>query len=546
MADLQTIIAQNFPQAKTETVNGQLTVTVADSDWHNLAETLRNLPETPFDYLVTIAGMDWPDGSLGCVYQLMSSNDSAGNIVAVKVATTDRDKPMLHSVADVWRVATLLEREVYDFFGIIFIGNPDMRRLFLSIDWVGYPLRKDYDANPDINPVTTKSERQSDFTQTYVETEDGKVERREVRVFDEDDFVVNIGPQHPATHGVLRFRTAIDGEEVKKIDVYMGYIHRGIEKLAENLTYPQTLHFMDRMDYFSAHNYHHGLCMTYEKAAGIEISRRAQVIRVMMDELSRIASHMLFMGTFCMDLGATTMLFYTLRVREQILDIMEKTCGARMTFNYDCIGGVMQDLAPDFVSDVHALLDVIPANIKEYNKIFTGNIIARNRMEKVGILSREDAIAYGVTGPSGRASGWACDIRKWRPYSIYGELDFDEVTATEGDAMARFKCRLAEVEQSARILAQLVDNIPEGEYCVKVPKVLKLPVGQWFTLVEGCRGAFGVYLESDGSTKPYRLKLVPPCLPQAGVVDHISRGYKIADIITIGGSLDYIIPDMDR
>lgn len=546
MADLQTIIAQNFPQAKTETVNGQLTVTVADSDWHNLAETLRNLPETPFDYLVTIAGMDWPDGSLGCVYQLMSSKDSAGNIVAVKVATTDRDKPMLHSVADVWRVATLLEREVYDFFGIIFIGNPDMRRLFLSIDWVGYPLRKDYDANPDLNPVTTKSERQSDFTQTYVETEDGKVERREVRVFDEDDFVVNIGPQHPATHGVLRFRTAIDGEEVKKIDVYMGYIHRGIEKLAENLTYPQTLHFMDRMDYFSAHNYHHGLCMTYEKAAGIEISRRAQVIRVMMDELSRIASHMLFMGTFCMDLGATTMLFYTLRVREQILDIMEKTCGARMTFNYDCIGGVMQDLAPDFVSDVHALLDVIPANIKEYNKIFTGNIIARNRMEKVGILSREDAIAYGVTGPSGRASGWACDIRKWRPYSIYGELDFDEVTATEGDAMARFKCRLAEVEQSARILAQLVDNIPEGEYCVKVPKVLKLPVGQWFTLVEGCRGAFGVYLESDGSTKPYRLKLVPPCLPQAGVVDHISRGHKIADIITIGGSLDYIIPDMDR
>ncbi len=546
MADLQTIIAQNFPQAKTETVNGQLTVTVADSDWHNLAETLRNLPETPFDYLVTIAGMDWPDGSLGCVYQLMSSKDSAGNIVAVKVATTDRDKPMLHSVADVWRVATLLEREVYDFFGIIFIGNPDMRRLFLSIDWVGYPLRKDYDANPDLNPVTTKSERQSDFTQTYVETEDGKVERREVRVFDEDDFVVNIGPQHPATHGVLRFRTAIDGEEVKKIDVYMGYIHRGIEKLAENMTYPQTLHFMDRMDYFSAHNYHHGLCMTYEKAAGIEISRRAQVIRVMMDELSRIASHMLFMGTFCMDLGATTMLFYTLRVREQILDIMEKTCGARMTFNYDCIGGVMQDLAPDFVSDVHALLDVIPANIKEYNKIFTGNIIARNRMEKVGILSREDAIAYGVTGPSGRASGWACDIRKWRPYSIYGELDFDEVTATEGDAMARFKCRLAEVEQSARILAQLVDNIPEGEYCVKVPKVLKLPVGQWFTLVEGCRGAFGVYLESDGSTKPYRLKLVPPCLPQAGVVDHISRGHKIADIITIGGSLDYIIPDMDR
>lgn len=546
MADLQTIIAQKFPQAKIETVSGQLTVTVADSDWHSLAETLRNLPETPQDYLVTIAGMDWPDGSLGCVYQLMSSKDPKGNILAVKVATTDREKPMLHSVADLWRVATLLEREVYDFFGIIFIGNPDLRRLFLNIDWVGYPLRKDYDANPELNPVSIKNERQSDFTQTYVENAEGKVERKEVRVFDEDDFVINIGPQHPSTHGVLRFRTALDGEEVKKIDVYMGYIHRGIEKLCENLTFQQTLHFMDRMDYFSAHNYHHGLCITYEKAMGIEISRRAQVIRVMMDELSRIASHCLFMGTFCMDLGATTMLFYTLRVREQVLDIMEKTCGARMTFNYDCIGGVMQDLAPDFVQDVHALLDVIPANIKEYKKIFTGNIIARNRMEGVGVLSKEDAISYGVTGPSGRASGWACDIRKWRPYSIYSELDFDEVIATEGDAMARFNCRLEEITQSAKILAQLVDNIPEGEYCVKVPKVIKLPVGQWFTVVEGCRGVFGVYLQSDGSTKPYRLKLVPPCLPQAGVVDHITRGQKIADIITIGGSMDYIIPDMDR
>ena len=547
MADLQTIIAQKFPQAKTETLNGQFTVTVDDKDWHSMARTLRDLEDTPQDYLVTIVGMDWPDGSLGCVYEMMSSKDPEGKVLAVRVAATgDRKKPMLHSVADIWAVATLLEREVYDFFGIIFIGNPDMRRLFLNIDWVGYPLRKDYDANPDINPVSTKNERQSDFTDTWVENADGKVEHKEVRIFEPDDFVVNIGPQHPATHGVLRFRTALDGEEIKKIDVYMGYIHRGIEKLDESLTYPQTLPFMDRMDYFSAHNYHHGLCMLYEKAAGIEISRRAQVIRVMMDELSRIASHCLFMGTYCMDLGATTMLFYTLRVREQILDIMEKTCGARMTFNYDCIGGVMQDLAPDFVSDVHALLDVLPANIKEYNKIFTGNVIARNRMEGVGVLSREDAISYGVTGPSGRASGFACDVRKWVPYSIYNELEFDEVIATEGDAMARFKCRLAEIEQSARILAQLVDNIPEGEFCVKVPKVLKIPAGSWFTMVEGCRGILGIYLESDGSTKPYRLKMAPPCLTQAGVVDHITRGQKIADLITIGGSMDYIVPDMDR
>lgn len=540
MAEIQQQIAKLFPEAAFEQ-GDKLQITIPDAQWHKMALTLRDVLK--MDYLVTIVGMDWQT-SMGAIYYLMST--ATNEEVAVRVQTTDREKPMLHSVSDVWTIAEIYEREVYDFFGSIFIGNQDMRRLFLNIDWKGFPLRKDYDADPEINPVSIENERQTDFTDVYTEGADGKVVKGQRRIFQEDDFVVNIGPQHPATHGVLRFRTAIDGETIKKIDIYLGYIHRGVEKLCENLTYPQTLHFMDRLDYFSAHNYHHGLCMTIEKAAGIEISRRAQVIRVMMDELSRIASHCLFIGTYCMDLGATTMLFYTLRVREQILDIMEKTCGARMTFNYDCIGGVMQDLHPDFVKDVKALLEVLPANIKEYNKIFTGNVIARKRLEGVGVLSREDAIDRGVTGPSGRASGWACDMRKLRPYSIYSELDFDEIVLTEGDSMARFKARMLEMEQSARILAQLVDNIPDGEYLVKVPKVLKLPVGNWFTMVEGCRGVFGIYLESDGSTKPYRLKIAPPCLPLAAVVDHITEGTKIADLISIGGSLDYIVPDIDR
>ena len=545
MANITDIIAGLFPGISVDTPEKSApVVTVDDSKWHEVAAALRDTKGLQMDYLVTIVGMDWPEG-LGCMYYLMSS--VTNEIVGVKVlAIGDREQPSITSVADIWKVATLYEREVYDFFGIVFVGNPDMRRLFLSIDWKGYPLRKDYDANPDLNPVSIESERQSDFTSTYSRNADGTLAKEDVRVFQPEDFVVNIGPQHPATHGVLRFRTAIDGEEIKKIYVYMGYIHRGVEKLCEGLTYPQTLHFMDRLDYFSAHNYHHALCLLIEKAAGIEISRRAQVIRVMMDELSRIASHCLFVGTFCMDLGATTMLFYTLRVREQILDIMEKTCGARMTFNYDCIGGVMADLHPDFVKDVKELLAVIPRNVKEYNDLFTGNVVARNRLSGVGILSREDAIGYGVTGPSGRASGWACDMRKLQPYSIYSELQFDEVVATEGDSMARFKCRLDEILQSARILEQLVDNIPDGEYLVKVPKVLKLPQGAWFQVTEGCRGAFGLYLESDGSTKPYRLKIAPPCLPQAAVVDHITRGYKIADLITIGGSMDYIVPDIDR
>ncbi len=543
MANITEKLSKLFPQATIEGENTPV-MTVPAAQWHDVARTLRDNVELKFDYLVTIVGMDWTE-NLGCIYYLMSTD--ADIIIGVKVlAEGERSMPVLPSVADLWNVAVTYEREVYDFFGIVFLNNPDMRRLFLNIDWKGFPLRKDYDEDPALNPVSTESERQTDFTDVYTRSDDGKIVKTPRRIFEKEEFVVNIGPQHPATHGVLRFRTAVDGETIKKIDVYCGYIHRGIEKLCETLTYPQTLHFMDRMDYFSAQNYHHALCMLYEKAAGIEISRRAQVIRVMMDELSRIASHCLFIGTYCMDLGATTMLFYTLRVREQILDIMEKTCGARMTFNYDCIGGVMQDLAPDFQDDVKALLKVLPANLKEYNDIFTGNVIARNRLEGVGHLTREDAISYGITGPSGRASGWACDMRKLQPYSIYPELDFEEVVMTEGDSMARFKCRMKEIEESAKILEQLVDNIPDGEYCVKVPKMLKLPAGSWFQVTEGCRGAFGIYLESDGSTKPYRLKLATPCLPQACVVDHITRGQKIADLITIGGSLDYIVPDIDR
>ncbi|WP_289870417.1 NADH-quinone oxidoreductase subunit C [uncultured Duncaniella sp.] len=544
MSNIREKILSVLPEAVIE--DGDIMrVTVPDAKWHDFAKTLRDDSDLAFDFLVTIVGMDWKENGMGCIYYLTSTKHNTH--ISVKVmATGDREQPLIHSIHDLWAIATIFEREVYDFFGIIFINNPDMRRLFLNIDWKGYPLRKDYNDDPAINPVSIENERQTDFTDVWTEDAEGKVVKHERRIFKPEDFVVNIGPQHPATHGVLRFRTAVDGEIIKKIDIYLGYIHRGVEKICERLTYPQTLHFMDRLDYFSAHPYHHCLCMAIEEAAGIEISRRAQVIRVLMDELSRIASHCLFIGTYCMDLGATTMLFYTLRVREQILDIMEKTCGARMTFNYDCIGGVMQDLHPDFVKDVHALLDVLPANIKEYNKIFTGNVIAKNRMENVGVLTRHDAISWAVTGPNGRGSGWACDVRKCEPYSIYSELEFDEVVRTEGDSMARFKVRMDEMVQSARIIEQLIDNIPEGDYCVKVPKVIKLPAGNWFKMVEGCRGTFGVYIESDGTANPYRLKLATPCLPAAAVVDHITDGQKIADLITIGGSLDYIVPDIDR
>lgn len=539
MVNIQEIIGKVCPEAVFEENEVALAV-VPDAKWHTVAETLK---KAGYDWLACVVGEDWGD-ALGCTYYIKSTSDYS--MVSVKVTTTDRENPMLHSVYDVWKIARLEEREVYDFYGIKFINHPDMRRLYLRNDWVGFPLRKDYDENPEINPIRLYHEKTDDTTVTYVEDAEGNVTEKTATIFSPEEFVVNIGPQHPATHGVLRFRTSLDGEEVKKIDLYCGYIHRGMEKLCEKLTYPQTIHFYDRMDYFSALPNEHCVCACIEKALGIEVPRRAQVIRVMVDELSRIASHLLFFGTYCMDLGATTALFYGMRERETILDILEATTGARMSFNYNTIGGVRADLYPTFQEKVKEFLAIMPERLKEYHQLVTGNIIFQNRLKGVGVLSKEDAVDYGVAGPSGRASGWACDLRKTNPYSIYSELDFEQVVLDGCDSFDRYLVRLKEIEQSCKILEQLVDNIPEGDYCAKVPKIIKLPEGHWYQEVEACRGIFGVYIDSKGEKSPYRMKVNGTCLRLAGVVDHLTRGEKIADLITIGGSLDYVVPEIDR
>lgn len=539
MVNIQEIIGKVCPEAVFEENEVALAV-VPDAKWHTVAETLK---KAGYDWLACVVGEDWGD-ALGCTYYIKSTSDYS--MVSVKVTTTDRENPMLHSVYDVWEIARLEEREVYDFYGIKFINHPDMRRLYLRNDWVGFPLRKDYDENPEINPIRLYHEKTDDTTVTYVEDAEGNVTEKTATIFSPEEFVVNIGPQHPATHGVLRFRTSLDGEEVKKIDLYCGYIHRGMEKLCEKLTYPQTIHFYDRMDYFSALPNEHCVCACIEKALGIEVPRRAQVIRVMVDELSRIASHLLFFGTYCMDLGATTALFYGMRERETILDILEATTGARMSFNYNTIGGVRADLYPTFQEKVKEFLAIMPERLKEYHQLVTGNIIFQIRLKGVGVLSKEDAVNYGVAGPSGRASGWACDLRKTNPYSIYSELDFEQVVLDGCDSFDRYLVRLKEIEQSCKILEQLVDNIPEGDYCAKVPKIIKLPEGHWYQEVEACRGIFGVYIDSKGEKSPYRMKINGTCLRLAGVVDHLTRGEKIADLITIGGSLDYVVPEIDR
>lgn len=521
---------------------GEPVITLKVDDFRRVAEMLRADKEAPMDYLRDIVGMDWGEKGLGALYYLESSQTYER--VALKISTLDRENAFLPSVCDLWKTAEIKEREVFDFFGIRFLNNPDMRRLFLREDWKGYPLRKDYDMNS--NPLNMENEENADVTDEYFLKPDGTICGRKNIVFDQKDFVVNIGPQHPSTHGVLRLRTSLEGETICKVDPICGYIHRGIEKMNESLTYPQTLALTDRLDYLSAHQNRHALCMCIEQAMGLEIPERVQYIRTIMDELQRIDSHLLFYSCLVMDMGGLTPFFYGFREREMILDIFEETTGGRLIQNYNVIGGVQADLHPDFQKKVKEFIVHLRSVIKDYHDIFTGNVIATTRLKGVGLLSKEDAISLGATGGTGRASGWANDVRKHHPYAMYDKVDFKEILYTEGDSFARYMVRMDEIMESCHIIEQLIDNIPEGEFRVKTKPIIKLPEGNYSASVETSRGEFDVFLESHGDKSPYRLHYRSTGLPLVHALDTVCRGNKIADLIAIGGTLDYVIPDIDR
>lgn len=368
----------------------------------------------------------------------------------------------------------------------------------------------------------------------------------EIATTTEGDLVINVGPQHPATHGVLHLVITLNGETIKKVEPHLGYIHRSIEKMCESLTYRQFIYVTSRMDYLSAHINNHACALCVEKGLQVEVPARAQVIRVLMDELTRIASHQLWWGAMAMDLGAFTPFFHAFRERETINDIMEETCGARLTMNYIVPGGVMADLHPNFQQRVKSFLQLYKQKVSEYDDLVTNNIIFQNRMKNVGYISPEDALSFGCTGPTARGSGVSCDVRKWAPYEIYDKLDFHEVLETGGDSFARYLVRVKEMNQSIRIVEQLIDQIPEGEYQAKTKAVLKLPKGEFFTSVETARGELGVYIVSEGGTTPYRIKFRSPGFSNLSILDHMIRGGKIGDLVAAMGTLDLVIPDIDR
>lgn len=363
---------------------------------------------------------------------------------------------------------------------------------------------------------------------------------------EEQEFSINMGPQHPSTHGVLRMVLKLKGETVKEVKPQLGYIHRGVEKMCEKLTYPQIIHLTDRLDYLSAHILNEAVCLTVENALEVEVPERVKYIRTIMDELNRLASHQLWWCAFGMDLGALTTFFYGLRDREKILDIFEETCGARLLLSYNVPGGLMNDIHPNFQKRVKDFIVYFKKKIPEYDALLTGNPIMQERTKGVGLLTKEQAIAFGVTGPSGRGSGFSCDVRKHNPYSAYSKVNFNEILYTEGDTFARYKVRIDEMWESLSIIEQLIDNIPEGDYAAKMKAVIKLPAGEYYTRVEAARGEFGVYVVSDGNKSPYRMKFRSPNFSNLAAIDTMASGQKIADLIAIGGSMDFVIPDMDR
>ncbi|MEN6602004.1 MAG: NADH-quinone oxidoreductase subunit D [Bryobacteraceae bacterium] len=363
---------------------------------------------------------------------------------------------------------------------------------------------------------------------------------------DSTELVLNMGPQHPSTHGVLRVILKLDGEKVMGTECVIGYLHRGVEKIGENRTYQMFAPYVDRMDYCAAVCNGLGYCLAVEKLLGVEAPPRAQVIRVILTELNRISSHLVWLGTHALDIGALTPLFYMFREREDTLNILEKYCGARLTTHAFRIGGLQYDTYDGFEQDILKFCDMFPSKVDEYEELLTRNRMWVDRLTNVGVLNADDCKAYGVTGTMLRAAGVKWDIRKAMPYSGYDKYDFEIPTRTNGDTYDRYMVRVQEMRQSTRIIRQAVQDIPPGPIMAKIPKVIKPPVGEVYVSIEAAKGELGYYIVSDGSTHPYRMRVRPPSFVNLQSLDKMARGALIADVVAVIGTIDIVLGEVDR
>lgn len=530
----------------------------------------------PFPLLYDLTAIDertrkkdpeYPSTSFTLVYHLFSFQRNS--FIRIKVALRE-EFPSAPSIAGLWANANWYEREVYDMFGIRFNGHPHLKRILMPQSWDGHPLRKEHPARAtEMGPFRLYDEKQ-DREQSLLQfnPEEWGLQRQSE---DSDFMFLNIGPQHPGTHGVLRIILQLDGEDIVDAVPEIGFHHRGAEKMAERQSWHTYIPYTDRIDYLGGVNNNLAYLLAVEELAGIKVPPRAQVIRVMMCEFFRIASHLVWYGTFAQDVGQLSPVFYMFSDRERIFDVVEAVCGDRMHPNWFRIGGVAQDLPAGWEKLVKYFIDYFPKRLKEYDALVMANSLFKARTKGIGIFTLDEAIEWGATGPGLRACGLEWDFRKKRPYSGYENFQFDVPTAQNGDCYDRAVVRVEEMRQSLRIIEQCYKNMPEGPYKSSHPSATPpvknntmqdietlithflnvswgpvIPQGEAMSCIEATKGANSYYAISDGNTSPYRMRVRTPSFAHMQMVPYISKGYTVADLLSILGAMDYVLADIDR
>ncbi len=570
-----------FPEAvlSVEEFRGEMTIVVEPQQVVEVCAFLRDDPDLKYDQLTFVSAVDnlarnakSADGHrFQAVYQLHSLTHRRR--LRLK-APLNGDAPRVASVVPVWPAANWHERETYDLMGVVFEGHPDLRRIMMPDEWAGHPLRKDYPLGGDPVAFTVNLDAPAMQSIGQVTREVPSLPSVPPPGSDPDRYMlINFGPQHPATHGVLRIVVELDGERVVGVYPDIGHLHSGIEKIAEHKLYNQVIPYTDRMDYVSPINNNLPIVLATEKLLGIEAPPRAQMLRVVLCELQRLAAHLIWFGTSILDLAGVGMslLMYAFQDRESIYDIIEMVSGARMTPSYFTVGGLRWDVPAGFVPRVRAFLDEFKGRLRDQERLISKNPIFLSRVEGIGVLSKKDAIAWGVTGPCLRGSGVAFDLRKEEPYIGYEDFDFDVPSFPEGDVLARYKVRMAEMWQSMRIIEQGLARLPDGPVKVTDRKIslppreeldtsmealihqFKLvtegyapPPGEVYVGCENPKGELGFYLVSDGTPKPYRCKIRGPSFSNLATTGLMAEGGLLSDLVSVVASVDITLGEVDR
>lgn len=562
--------------AEQHTIDGTPTLWISRESIKKILTYLKHEVEKPYKMLYDLCGIDerkrtqrngQPVADFTVVYHLTSFERNED--IRLKIALTG-EYPSVPSITGIWPSANWYEREVYDMFGISFDGHPNLRRILMPRSWNGYPLRKEHPARAtELEPFTLDDQmRQIADDDLRFKPEDWGLQSK---TKDTDFMFLNLGPQHPGTHGLLRLVLQLDGEDIVDIVPDIGFHHRGAEKMGERQSWHTFIPYTDRIDYLGGVLNNMAYLLPVEKMAGIEIPDRAKVIRIMMSELFRIESHLVWLGTFAQDLGQLSPVFFTFNDRERAFDIISAITGGRMHPSWFRIGGVTNDLPDGWQKQMQDFVNYLPKRIREYEKVIIRNSIFRARTVGIGVYTAEEAIEWGVTGPGLRATGYNFDYRRHRPYSGFEQFEFDIPLGKNGDCYDRSLVRIEEIRQSLRIIQQCIDNMPAGEYKSDHPLALPprkektmmdietliahflavswgpvIPSGEAMVPVEGAKGSNGYYLVSDGSTSSYRTRIRTPSFPHVQMIPLISKGYTIPDLLAILGAMDFVLADLDR